>query len=450
MKGLKLHKTIKERMLLWDALELGEAIVGRLRQLPEVKKAELAGDLRRGKETIGNINILVAAEDRHRNKIMDFFTGWTNIGQVLARGDTKVSAIIKDHLRQVDIRLVHPDEWGAALQYFTGSKEHNIHLRTIAKEKGLKISEYGVFQIKDNKLIAGEEEEDIYRAMDFRWMPPEMREDRGELELAAKHKLPRLITPDDIRGDLHLHTTWSDGMHTIEEVARYVKKNLPYRYIALTDHSKASRIANGMDEKQFRQQLKAIREVNEKLGKSLSNQALKWTSSRMAPWICRMKCSLSSTSSWHPFTRHSTATTPNGSSKAVKPLRGRHRTSHWEADRLAERLSGGYAPAHRSRPRNRYRPGNKRPTQPHGPERRMGAPRPGKKRQTGHQYRYAPIVQLQLHETRHPGCPAGLVHRRINVLNTGKWKDVQVFIEKKRKRLGRPSKGFHLADWLHG
>ncbi len=179
MKGLKLHKTLEERMLLWDALELGEAIVWRLRRLPEVKKAELAGSLRRGKETIGDIDILVAAEDRHRNKIMDLFAAWGNVQRILARGDTKLSAIIKDHLRQVDIRLVHTDEWGAALQYFTGSKEHNIHLRSLAKEKGLKISEYGVSRTKDNKRIGGEDEEDIYRAMRLHWMPPEMREDRG-------------------------------------------------------------------------------------------------------------------------------------------------------------------------------------------------------------------------------------------------------------------------------
>lgn len=266
MKGLKLHKMVEDRMLLWDALELGESIVKQLLQLPEVKKAALAGSLRRGKETIGDIDILVAAKDRHRRKIIDFFTGQSNIQSILAKGDTKVSAVIKEQLRQVDIRLVHRNEWGSALQYFTGSKEHNIRLRAIAREKGLKISEYGVFRLKDNKCLAGKEEEDIYRALGFQWMPPEMREDRGELKLAARHKIPRLITLDDIQGDLHIHSQWSDGMHSIEEIARYVKKHFPYRYIAILDHSKSSRIANGMDEHQFLQQIKAIREINERLG----------------------------------------------------------------------------------------------------------------------------------------------------------------------------------------
>lgn len=272
MKGLKLHKTIEERMLLWDALNLGENVVEQLRHLREVKRIELAGSLRRGKETIGDIDILIAADDRHRKKIMDAFAALPEIKEVLLRGDTKVSALLKDKLRQVDIRIVHEDEWGAALQYFTGSKEHNIHLRTIAKDKGLKISEYGLFRLDNDKRIAGAEEKDLYKALGFAWIPPEMREDRGELELAAKNKLPRLVTPDDIRGDLQMHTKWSDGMHTIEEVARYAKKNLPYDYIALTEHSRSVRIANGMDEKQFLRQLEEIREVNEKLGENFIKQ----------------------------------------------------------------------------------------------------------------------------------------------------------------------------------
>ncbi len=267
LKGLKLHKTLEERMLLWDALELGEGIVRLLSRLPEVQKVELAGSLRRAKETIGDIDILVAAEDRHRTKIVDYFTGLGNIKSVLAKGETKVSAILKEQLRQVDIRLVHPDEWGAALQYFTGSKEHNIHLRSLAREKGLKISEYGVFRLRDNKRLGGAREEDVYRAMDMAWIPPEMREDRGELDLAAQNRIPRLVELEDIRGDLQMHTQWSDGMHTIEEIVRYVKKNLDYDYIVLTDHSKSSRIAHGMAENQFLEQLQAIRDVNAKLGR---------------------------------------------------------------------------------------------------------------------------------------------------------------------------------------
>ena len=265
-KGLKLHKTVEDRMLLWDALELGERILREIRRWPEVKKAELAGSLRRAKETIGDIDILIAAADRHRRKIVDRFTAMNEVKEVLAKGDTKVSVLIKDPVRQVDLRIVHEDEWGSALQYFTGSKEHNVRLRTIARDKGFKISEYGVFRTDNDKRVAGASEKEIYRTLGFDWMPPEMREDRGELDLAARHRVPELVALGDIRGDLHMHTRGSDGMHTIEEVARYAKKNLPYAYIALADHSKSERVANGMDEAQFLEQLRVIEKVDEKLG----------------------------------------------------------------------------------------------------------------------------------------------------------------------------------------
>jgi DNA polymerase (family 10) len=350
----------------------------------------------------------------------------------------------------VDIRLVHPDEWGAALQYFTGSKEHNIHLRTIAKEKGLKISEYGVFRIKDNKRIAGEEEEDIYRAMDFRWMPPEMREDRGELELAAKHKLPRLITPDDIRGDLHLHTTWSDGMHTIEEVARYVKKNLPYRYIALTDHSKASRIANGMDEKQFRQQLKAIREVNEKLGEDfvksgaevdiLPDGALDMSDEVLAQFDIVVASIHAS------FNRDNTERLIKACENPYVAVIG-HPTGRLIGSRDAypvdmRRLIEAARETGTALEIN---------AQPNRMDLNDEWARLAREKSVKlvistdmHQLSNFNYMKLGILVARRAWCTA------YDVLNTGKWKDVQVFIEKKRKRLGRPSKGFHLADWLHG
>ena len=164
------------------------------------------------------------------------------------------------------MRIVNEDEWGAALQYFTGSKEHNIHLRTIAKDKGYKISEYGIFNIKNEKKVAGKTEEEIYRTLGFQMIPPEMREDKGEIELAGKNKIPKLVSLQDIKGDLQMHSVWSDGISTIEEIVKYVKKNFAYQYIALTDHSKSSRIANGMDEKQLLKQIKTIEQLNEKLG----------------------------------------------------------------------------------------------------------------------------------------------------------------------------------------
>ncbi len=265
-RGLKLHKTIEDRMLLWDALEAGEKVLAWLKSMPEVKQAELAGSLRRKKEIIGDIDILVSSGEKDRKKIINHFTDASIAKQVLAKGVTKASIILKDIGRQVDLRIVNEEEWGAALQYFTGSKEHNIHLRTIAKEKNYKISEYGIFHSNSEKRIAGKTEEEIYTTLGFQLMPPEMREDRGEIELAKKKEIPKLIELTDIKGDLHMHTNWSDGMYSIEEMANYVKKNFSYKYIAITDHSKSSRIANGIDEKKILKQLKEFERVNKKLG----------------------------------------------------------------------------------------------------------------------------------------------------------------------------------------
>jgi DNA polymerase (family 10) len=267
LRGLKLHKTIEERMLLWDALQGAGQVLEKLKKLPEVKRAEIAGSLRRMKETIGDIDILVSCEAKNRKKVITYFTGPALAKQVLAKGDTKVSIIHKESGRQIDLRMVNENEWGSALQYFTGSKEHNVHIRTIAKDKGYKISEYGIFTIKSNKWVAGKEEEDIYNALGFKIMPAEMRKDKGEIELAAKGKIPNLVTLKDIRGDLHTHSTWSDGARSIDEIARYIMKNLPYDYFAISDHSKATRIANGMDEKQILKQLKEIDKLNKQYGK---------------------------------------------------------------------------------------------------------------------------------------------------------------------------------------
>lgn len=266
MRGLKLHKTLEERMLLWEALEAGEKILAGLKQLPEVKQAGLAGSVRRMKETIGDIDILVACEEKHRKKVVAGFTGSPLVQTVLAKGSTRASVVLRETGRQVDLRLVGEHEWGSALQYFTGSKEHNIHLRTIAKDMGYKISEYGIYKTEGNRRVGGKTEEEIYETLGLRLMPPEMREDKGEIELAMKGKVPRLVTLDDLRGDLQMHTTWSDGTNNIEELAHYVKSRFPYDYIALTDHSKSARVAGGLDERQILEQVEAVREVNHKLG----------------------------------------------------------------------------------------------------------------------------------------------------------------------------------------
>jgi len=267
-RALKLHKVIEERMLLGTAVQLGEKILERLMKLPQVLRAEIAGSVRRGKETIGDIDIILASKEKDRKKIISAFTSMDLVARILAKGDTKASVIVKDLTRQVDLRIVNEEEWGSALLYFTGSKEHNIRLRTIAKERGMKISEYGLFDVKSGKRIAGATEEEIYRKLGFEFVPPEMREDIGELEIAARNKIPSLIVLKDIRGDLQMHSKWSDGSENILTIAEYVMKNFDYDYIVMTDHSKSSRIAGGLDEKDFRKQFKEIEEVNEKLKKN--------------------------------------------------------------------------------------------------------------------------------------------------------------------------------------
>jgi len=266
LKGLEAIRTTEERILLWDALNIAQSLLEELRQLPEVKQAEAAGSIRRRRETIGDIDILISAAERHRNKIMERFTTLPEVEEVIAKGETKSSVIIKDHHRQVDVRILKPDEWGAALQYFTGSKEHNVSMREIARKKGLKVSEYGVFDTKTGKKVAGKTEEEVYMALGMQWMPPEMREDHGEVELALKKQIPRLVEVEDVKGDLQMHSNWSDGSHTIEEIARYVKEHYNYEYIALTDHSKAVRIAGGMKDRDFLKQIKEIKRVNKLLG----------------------------------------------------------------------------------------------------------------------------------------------------------------------------------------
>jgi DNA polymerase (family 10) len=267
LRSLKLHKAVEDRMLLWHALEAGNIVLDEFRKIKEVKQVELAGSLRRKKETIGDIDILVTSDVKDRKKIISKFISLPFIREVLAKGDTKASVIIKDFNKQVDVRIVNPDEWGAALLYFTGSKEHNVHLRTIAREKGYKISEYGLFDAITEKKIAGTTEEEIYKKLGFEWIPPEMREQKGEFDLAAAKKIPNLIELKDIKGDMQMHSSWSDGTMDIEELARFVMEHYPYEYIVLTDHSKSVRVAGGMNEKEFEEQIERIRAVNKKLKK---------------------------------------------------------------------------------------------------------------------------------------------------------------------------------------
>jgi DNA polymerase (family 10) len=259
LKGIKLKKRIKGRFLLAEALKFVEPIVEALKKSKDVDQILPAGSLRRYKETVGDVDILITSKKPER--IMDTFTSLPQVDRILAKGPTKSSVILKNGI-QADVRVVDPSSFGAAAHYFTGSKQHNIQIRTLAVKQGLKISEYGIF--KGKKKIGGKEEIDVFKAVELPFIPPELREGTGEIEAAQKGKLPKLIELKDIRGDLQMHSKWSDGNNTIEEMAKYGKK-LGYEYIAMTDHSKAVRVAGGMNEKEVLKQIKEIDKINSKL-----------------------------------------------------------------------------------------------------------------------------------------------------------------------------------------
>ncbi len=253
-------KTV-DRILLGIALPLAEGIVEKLKENSPVDKILICGSIRRMKETIGDIDILVTS--KNPGKVMDAFVNLPEVKEILIKGETKTSILTFENL-QVDLRVVEPGSFGAAIQYFTGSRQHNIHLRELAIKKGLKINEYGVFDLNTNKKIAGETEESVYEALGLQWIPPEMREDRGEIELAERHEIPKLVELSDIKGDLHMHTVYSDGTNTIEEMANEAIK-MGYQYIVISDHAKALGIANGLSIERYKEQKKKIEELNKKL-----------------------------------------------------------------------------------------------------------------------------------------------------------------------------------------
>jgi len=258
-RGIELLRASKGRMNLGIAFPLARRIVETLREKTGSRKIEWAGSLRRMRENIGDIDIL--ATGPNHQKIVQAFTHLPEVKQVLASGETKASVIVEGGV-QIDIRVVEEDSYGAALQYFTGSKGHNIHLRGIAKAKGIKINEYGIF--KGEKKIGGKEEQDVYKALGMDWIEPELREDRGEIEAAQKKHLPKLVDESEIRGDLHVHSKASDGTASIEEIAKAAQKR-GYQYVAICDHSKSLKIARGLDESRLLKQMEEIDRINEKL-----------------------------------------------------------------------------------------------------------------------------------------------------------------------------------------
>lgn len=269
LEGLQEKEKAEQRILLAEALEISEMITDALEEQRDIKKMEIAGSIRRRKETIGDIDILVTADPEKWEYIADFFTSLESVKNVFAEGETKSSIEVEYHDRQVDLRIIEKESWGAALLYFTGSKEHNIHLRKIAKDKGFKISEYGMFATEDDKKVAGQTEEEMYDKLGMQWIPPEMRGNNGEIELAQKGDIPELIESDQIKGDMHFHSDWSDGANTIEELAQHLSEHYSYEYAVISDHSKSSRIAGGLTEEELEEQFEAIDKANKAIGRSL-------------------------------------------------------------------------------------------------------------------------------------------------------------------------------------
>ena len=256
LEGIAFLKRSKGRFLLGEILPKVKEVYKKLKNLKEVEKVNPAGSVRRMKETIGDVDFLVISKNPSR--VMDFFVSLPGVVRIWGKGTTKASVRMKEGF-DMDIRVVPARSYGSALQYFTGSKEHNIAIRRIAMDKGLKLSEYGLFH--GPKMIAGKTEEEIYKALGMEWIPPEMRENQGEIEAALAKKLPKIIDYKDIRGDLHCHSKWDGGRNTIEEMAQTARER-GYQYIGITDHTKFLRIEHGLNEKQLAQQRKEIDKIN--------------------------------------------------------------------------------------------------------------------------------------------------------------------------------------------
>lgn len=257
-KAIEQYKKGHKRMFIDFAWNIAHEVVDYLKEKAALRKIDIAGSLRRMKETIGDIDLLASSDNPQ--KLMDAFTAMPSVLRIIGKGKTKSSVVLNEGV-QVDLRIVEEGSYGAALLYFTGSKEHNIALRKMAIDQGHKLSEYGLADKKSNQKIAQKTEEEVYKKLGLAWIPPEMRENTGELDLAQKHHLPSLVELKDIRGDLQMHTQYSDGLHSIQDMADKAHQ-MGYEYIAITDHSKSQHIAHGMKEDRIKKQWKEIEEVN--------------------------------------------------------------------------------------------------------------------------------------------------------------------------------------------
>ena len=259
LRSIEQYRARTGRYLMSYGRKVAAELSEYLAETEGVTSVVSAGSLRRGKETIGDLDLLVTGPGA--TAALERFIAYPRTHEVLGRGGNKASARVGLDGLQVDVRTLPPESYGAALQYFTGSREHNVTLRTRAVKMGLTLNEYGLFRIEDNTRVAGSTEEEVYGALGLDWIPPELRENQGEIEAAAEHRLPSLVTAADIRGDLHMHTTETDGRATLEEMAEAARA-LGYQYIAITDHSKALAMANGLDEKRVIEFAGRVREIN--------------------------------------------------------------------------------------------------------------------------------------------------------------------------------------------
>ncbi|MBI2104690.1 MAG: DNA polymerase/3'-5' exonuclease PolX [Candidatus Omnitrophica bacterium] len=262
LKGIGVLARGRERMHLGIAVPLANELLALLRRAPGVSRVSTAGSLRRMRETIGDLDLLAAST--RPLKAMEALRKSSFCARVLASGRTKSSILTPDGL-QIDLRVVPPESFGAALQYFTGSKEHNVRLRELAGRQGLKVNEYGVFRLKTGKRLAGREEADVYKALGLAWIPPELREDCGEIDAAKAGRLPSLVEAEDIRGDFHIHTRWSDGSDSLSRVAKAGTAR-GYQYLAICDHSPSLKVAHGMPVRRLREQMREIRALNARGG----------------------------------------------------------------------------------------------------------------------------------------------------------------------------------------
>ncbi|MCB2172813.1 DNA polymerase/3'-5' exonuclease PolX, partial [archaeon] len=259
LKAIDEYRNRSTRFLLGEVLPIIQGILSYMEDNPAVRMVEVAGSARRRKETVGDLDVLVSSLDPET--VTEHFCTMPPIIRILGRGPTK-STVVLENMLQVDLRVIPPESYGAALQYFTGSKEHNVKLRTISVKAGYKLNEYGLYKREDDSLVEAEDEAKIYEALGMRWMPPELRENTGEIEAAIEDKLPELVTLDDIRGDLHVHTDYSHAIDPLEDMVEKAVE-MGHQYMAITDHSQSLVIAQGLSEEKLMQQIEEIRRLDD-------------------------------------------------------------------------------------------------------------------------------------------------------------------------------------------